>query len=111
MSDHPYLQTDMFQGTTRPILHLHRRDDRATSVEAATAIHKRVNVLQQKVLAFAKACGSKGFTDRDIERHFLTQGSTYRTRRTELTAQGLIVDTRETKTHGTNRKHTIWRIA
>lgn len=89
-----------------------RATDPDTSVEAAESVSPRIRELQQKVLRFAEI-NPDGFTDRDLEQHFLNSGSTYRTRRSELTEMGMIRDSGERRTYGANgtgRRHIIWQI-
>lgn len=90
----------------------HRLGDPDTSVEAAEAVSPRIRDLQKKVLRFAEI-NPDGFTDRDLEAHFLDSGSTYRTRRSELTEMGMIRDSGERRAYGPNgtgRRHIIWQI-
>jgi hypothetical protein len=47
---------------------------------------------QKTVLDFIRSRGASGCTDLDIQRRFGNHGSTYRTRRAELTALGLVRD-------------------
>jgi hypothetical protein len=103
--------TDLFSytpPTPEPEAHARHRDP-DTSHEAARSISPRLRELQEKVLAFA-ADRPDGFTDVDLNRHFDTHGSTYRTRRSELVDQGLIRDSGERKTLGSGRRHVIWQI-
>lgn len=90
----------------------HRLADPDTSVEAAESVSPRIRMLQQAVLDFASA-HPDGFTDRDLEAHFMNAGSTYRTRRSELTEKGYIRDSGERRTYGaggTGRRHILWQI-
>ena len=88
-----------------------RKRDRATSKEAGDASSRRGTEIQMAVMEYAAAQGPAGFTDRDLADHFEDYGSTHRTRRSELTEKGYIVDTGLTRTYdGNNRRHTIWRI-
>lgn len=89
-----------------------RHTDPGTSHEAALGISPRLRELQEKVLLFA-ADNPDGFTDIDLNRHFDTHGSTYRTRRAELVEQGLIKDSGERRCYGaggTGRRHIVWQI-
>ena len=52
--------------------------------------------VREQVKAYALHCGTRGFTDKELEAYFDDFGSTYRTRRSELSAAGVIVAT-ETK--------------
>lgn len=103
MTDDP---SDLFTYTR------HRAVDPDTSVEAAESVSPRIRQLQAAVLDFA-ASSPDGFTDRDLERHFMNSGSTYRTRRSELTERGYIADSGERRTYGaggTGRRHIIWIV-
>jgi len=85
---------------------LHRRQDQPTSIEAAQAIAPKLNEIQQQVLTYAKVMND-GFTDVDLNKYFNSTASTYRTRRAELVAKGLIVDSwQREKING--RNHIVW---
>jgi hypothetical protein len=87
-----------------------RATDPDTSVEAAESISPRLRELQKRVLAFA-ARTPDGFTDRDLEAAMGDSGSTWRTRRSELTERGLIRDSGERRTYPPKgRRHIIWQI-
>jgi CRP-like cAMP-binding protein len=91
---------------------LYRRGDRSTSAEAAESVADKVTELQQVVLEYARSVGRVGFTDVQLSQSLGCTGSTLRTRRKELVEQGLIIDTGRVTTHGgSNRRHTVWRIA
>jgi hypothetical protein len=89
---------------------LYRRGDPATSRAAAQAILALLPDLQQAVYAYAYAQGPSGFTDDDMMDHFGSIRSTYRTRRSELTRAGLIMDTGRTRILLTRRSAIIWAI-
>ena len=85
---------------------LHRRQDQPTSIEAAEAIAPKLNEIQQQVLIFARN-KEQGFTDVDLNKFFNSTASTYRTRRAELVAKGLLVDSwQREKING--RNHIVW---
>jgi len=85
---------------------LHRRHDHDTSIEAAIAIAPKLNEIQQQVLAFARN-QPDGFTDVDLNKFFNCTGSTFRTRRAELVAKGLIINSwKRERIHG--RSHIVW---
>lgn len=86
---------------------LARRSDPATSHEAARAITGSLTAIQQEVLDFARRVGRGGFTDRQLEERFNGR-STYRTRRSELTQAGLIVDSGHTRQLDTGRHAIVW---
>jgi hypothetical protein len=60
------------------------------------------------VLEALKQAGPTGLTDRELDRRLNCISSRYRTRRAELTAKGLVLDTGTTRTHGSNRRHIVW---
>ena len=102
---------DLFDYTPPPEAHA-RATDPDTSQEAAESISPRLRELQKLVLDFA-ACQPDGFTDIDLNRHFDTHSSTYRTRRAELVAKGHIRDSGERRAYGpdgTGRRHIIWQV-
>jgi len=89
---------------------LYRKGDPLTSRAAAQAILALLPTLQQAVYAYAYGCGPDGFTDIDLAIHFRSYSSTYRTRRSELTRAGLIMDTGRTRILHTGRSAIIWAI-
>lgn len=89
---------------------LFRRDSRATSIEAAESIVPALTDIQNAVLAYAKQKPT-GFTDDEMNRHFQSYGSTYRTRRAELTAKNLIVDSGKLTRLPSGRNATVWILA
>lgn len=95
-----------FEARTR-----HRRKDRDTSVSAAYAIVSGLRELQWVVLRYAIACGARGFVDVDMTEAIgdATQ-STFRTRRSELTAMGYIEDSGQRRKLLTGRRAIVWRV-
>ena len=89
---------------------LYRRGDPATSRAAAQSILAQLPNLQQAVYAYAYAVGPHGFTDDDLGNYFRSFRSTYRSRRSELTRAGLIMDTGRTRLLSTRRQATVWAI-
>lgn len=88
-----------------------RHTDPDTSHWAAEEVTPHLRPLQAAVLDYAARCGAYGFIDPDLNSHFATHASTYRTRRAELVDRGLIADTGERRTLAeTGRKHAVWRI-
>jgi len=84
-------------------LKLHRRQDQDTSIEAAIRIAGQLNTLQNKVYDYATRM-KEGFTDHDLNEYFGSTYSTWRSRRAELTAKGIIVNSgRKYKINNTNR--------
>lgn len=89
---------------------LFRRDSKATSIEAAESIVPALPEIQAAVLAYAKQMPT-GFTDDEMNRHFQCYGSTYRSRRAELTAKNLIVDSGKLTRLPSGRNATVWVLA
>lgn len=90
------------------IKQLYRRHDPDTSKEAADFIEPKRNLLQEDVLNYAFDQGEKGFTDEQLSNAFNCSGSTYRTRRAELTAKGLIVPTQRRARLASGRRAVVW---
>jgi hypothetical protein len=88
---------------------MHRRDDPDTSREAAEAVAPHMNRVRIAVVKFATHCGYFGFTDYELNEYFMTTGSTYRSRRSELADLGLIIDSgrRKQQIDG-GRNHIVW---
>lgn len=88
-----------------------RATDPDTSREAAEAITPRMRELQARVLTYAATEGVAGFTDRDLEAAMGDSGSTWRTRRAELTAKGFIMDSGCRQTYPPKgRRHIVWQV-
>lgn len=88
-----------------------RRTDPDTSHAAAAEITPRLRELQLAVLDYAASRGPDGFTDPEMNAHFVTTSSTYRTRRSELVGKGFILDTGRRRVAGEGgRKHAVWAI-
>jgi len=92
-----------------PMAHA-RRGNPDTSHEAAEEITPRIRQLQLDVLRFAALNGARGFTDVELSDYFDVRSSTYRTRRSELVALGLIADSGKRVGEGRGRRHAVWRI-
>jgi hypothetical protein len=89
-----------------------RNTDPDTSHMAADEVSPHVRDLQLKVLAYAADRGLGGFIDPDMNEDFGVTSSTYRTRRSELVAKGMIEDTGERLAiGGAGRKPAVWRIS
>lgn len=86
-----------------------RRTDPETSHKAAEAVTPGLNAIQRQVEAFARTKLS-GFLDRDLVEAFPDMGpSTLRTRRAELVARNIILDSgRRERPEGAASPHTIW---
>ena len=89
-------------GDTVPAVH-----GSATSEAAARSITPRLNQLQQCVLALIRAAPD-GLTDENgIDASGLSP-STYRPRRIELTARGLVRDSGKTRKTRSGRAAVVW---
>jgi hypothetical protein len=86
---------------------LARTNDPETSKEAAEKIVPKIGKLQIAVLKFAEGRQIAGFIDLELNIFFGSTGSTYRTRRAELTDLGLIVATGMFRVVN-GKRHTIW---
>ena len=62
-----------------------RRDDPFTSYQAAGGVVHKLRAIQIRVLDELKRAGQMGLTDFDLEERCGSHGSTFRTRRSELT--------------------------
>jgi hypothetical protein len=89
-------------------LKLHRSQDQPTSIMAARQIVNLIPEFKKRVIAFAMSKGHQGFCDAEMNDFFGYFGSSYRTRRAELTREGVIVNLGQTRTYGSNRQHIIW---
>lgn len=86
-----------------------RRTDPGTSHEAADAVTPDLRQLQARVADYAKRKGYSGFTDAEMSQDLDDSGSTYRTRRSELTARNIILDSGERRTWGDSpRLRIVW---
>jgi hypothetical protein len=90
---------------------LFRHGAKKTSIEAAQSVFPHLREIHIAILEYALDQGYGGFTDIDLNRHFNTEMSTYRARRSELEKAGLLVDTGRTVKYperGNNRGHTVF---
>lgn len=87
---------------------LHRTEDPDTSREAAESIVEKRTKLQRVVEEYAKRIGPVGFTDQQLSTFFGTAGSTYRTRRAELTDRGTILDSGLRSVAASGRRMIVW---
>lgn len=103
---------EIFADTSKPALDearkLHRTKDPDTSREAAEFIVEKRTKIQRMVEEYAKLIGPVGFTDQQLSTFFGTAGSTYRTRRAELTDRGIIVDTGLRSVAKSRRRMIVW---
>src|SRR5262245_36374451 len=82
--DEPYLERKPHQ--------LARKTDPVTSELAVKYIIPQLREIQRKVYDAIVVAGPQGLTDWELENSFGDHGSTYRTRRAELTELGLVLD-------------------
>lgn len=87
---------------------LHRSQDQPTSIMAAQQIVPLISEFKKKVMIYAMMRGFNGFCDAEMNQFFGEIGSSYRTRRAELTREGIIINSGRTRTYGSNRQHIIW---
>jgi hypothetical protein len=86
-----------------------RRTDPDTSHQAAAAVTPGLRELQQRVETFARLAGFDGFTDAEMEDKLDDPGSTLRTRRSELTARNIVLDSGQRRTFGdSTRRRIVW---
>lgn len=86
-----------------------RRDDPDTSHEAAAAVTPGLRELQQRVENFARTCGLDGFTDAEMQAQLDDPSSTLRTRRSELAARHIVIDSGKRRTFGESpRRRIVW---
>jgi hypothetical protein len=86
-----------------------RRGDPDTSHEAAAAVTPGLRDLQQRVETYARCAGTTGFTDAEMEAQLGDDGSTLRTRRSELAARNIVLDSGERRTFGDSpRRRIVW---
>lgn len=87
-----------------------RRSDPGTSHEAAKAATLGIERQRSLVLAYAKGRGERGFMDIELEEaHPNESDSGLRTRRSELTARNIVLDTgRRDRAHGSTRRRIVW---
>lgn len=92
-----------------PALHTRARPtDPETSHAAARSIHGGLTDIQRRVLEFYRARGWPGATDEELSDALGCHGSTLRTRRSELTDAGLIVDSGERRKLKSGRRGVVW---
>lgn len=86
-----------------------RWDDPDTSHEAAAAVTPGLRELQQRVERYAQRCGHAGFTDAEMEDALQDAGSTLRTRRSELAARNIVLDSGQRRKFGDSpRNRIVW---
>jgi hypothetical protein len=86
-----------------------RREDPATSHQAAAAITPETGKIRLQVEGYAFSKGERGFIDEELSATFAAENvSSYRTRRAELTEVGTICDSGRTKANGNGRQCIIW---
>lgn len=88
---------------------LFRLRDPHTSEDAAKSIVDNLTLIQKDVLAFAWDRGTRGFTDYELGNAFHNSGSTYRSRRAELTRGGMIVPTEQRRKMPSGRNAVVWK--
>lgn len=86
-----------------------RRGDHPTSTQAAARVAADQETIRAAVHRFAKEAGPGGFIDADLIAAFPDRPeSSYRKRRTELTADHLILDSGKTRDNGHGNREIVW---
>ena len=88
-----------------------RRGDLQTSHRAAEAVTPRIPTIRQQVEDYARGRGPEGFIDEELSEHFgevAATRSSYRTRRSELTVENRILDTRRLRRNSLNLECEVW---
>jgi hypothetical protein len=80
-----------------------------TSRAAERMIKPHRHVLREKVLIYAER-HPRGFTDHELCQFFGNHSSSYRTRRSELASEGIIVATEERRTLPSGRSAVVWQL-
>lgn len=87
---------------------LARRDDPDTSHTAAASVRR--STIRDAVIAFAKAAGPGGFIDHDLRAiDPNAPESSLRKRRSELTKEGILINTGNTRTNDNGVSAFIWK--
>jgi hypothetical protein len=87
-----------------------RRTDPSTSHEAAVVATQGIERQRRLVEAFARVRGERGFMDVELEdAHPLESDSGLRTRRSELAARNIVLDSGRRDRHGDSaRRRIVW---
>lgn len=99
----------------KPLTNRARKGDPQTSIDAGIAIEDTIRDTQRKVLYVLRSYEDRGLTDGDLTDRcavfygWPTSSSTARTRRSELTALGLVVDTGRRRKLKSGRMAIVWR--
>jgi hypothetical protein len=87
-----------------------RTGDHPTSARAAARAAAEQDTIKAQVLRFAKDKGADGFIDDDLKAAFPdAPESSYRKRRTELTSDGLILDSGQTRQNRDRNAEVVWQ--
>lgn len=81
----------------------------ASSYEAAKAIEPAAETLRRAVLDWFRLQGDSGGTDEEGQDATGIPGSTWRPRRGELCAKGLLFDSGQQRRTRAGRKATVWK--
>lgn len=85
--------------------------NQTTSKEAAEAIERDLNSLEEQVLRYYRSVGAQGATDEECEIAMGKTGSrTTRPRRVSLVTQGFLVDSGETRRTQSGRSAIVWVV-
>ena len=81
-----------------------------TSIEAAESVRHGAHAMAEQVLAFLEKQGRIGATDEEGVSALGMPANTYRPRRCELVAAGVVMDSETTRIGRSGRKATVWRV-
>jgi len=90
---------------------LYRKNSRETSIAAALSVYPKLREVHVEVLEYAYDRGYDGFTDIEMNNALFLETSNFRSRRSELTIKGFILDSGIKRGHperGNKRMHTVW---
>lgn len=101
--------TDLFAVPDKSKPPATRTGDHPTSSKAAARVAAEQDTIKARVLRFAKDKGLDGFIDADLLAAFPdSPESSHRKRRTELTSEGLIVDSGQTRQNDHGNAEVVW---
>ena len=87
----------------------YRRESPLTSIDAAISVQASLPELQHAVLRFIKDQGRRGCTADELTKALGYYGrAPARTRRSELTTMGMVLNTGTTREMDTGRKAIVW---
>lgn len=97
------MQPDLLEGIPQRF----RNTDPDTSVEAAASVSTAIRAAQQRVLDWLKT-QPEGATDEELLAAMGSRSSHFRTRRSELTGRGLVIDSGQRRKLVSGRNGIVW---